>query len=322
MNGNNILIIGPKFFGYEEFLIKKCNELNFNAKFYDERLKGFLFKAIVRLKFKKVISLLIYLKYLRLIKKYKNTEFDKILIISPETIDKRSMLLLKNNFYNSKFILYMWDSLANKNSIEIIKYFDKKITFDNNDAKNYNDFEFLPLYYIDEVYHNLNISLKKYDIALIASLHSDRFQIFKEFYKIAKDKSLNFYFHIYTKNILLYFYFKYIKKIKGLELKYIKFKSLSFKQINKIYNNSKAVIDINHNLQNGLTNRTFEVLASNTKLITFNSNINSYDFYTPENIKILNRSKIEIDNEFINNPFKEISLKNYEVKNWLLNILN
>jgi len=39
-----------------------------------------------------------------------------------------------------------------------------------------------------------------------------------------------------------------------------------------------AVIDINYYSEQGLTNRSFEVLSTQTKLIIFNNNIKSYDF--------------------------------------------
>ena len=75
-------------------------------------------------------------------------------------------------------------------------------------------------------------------------------------------------------------------EISGLE-PYFHFEALSSNEVNDVFVKSKAVIDCPLPKQNGLTMRTFETLALGKKLVTTNKNIAFYDFYTPQNIFIV-----------------------------------
>ncbi|MGE4514729.1 MAG: hypothetical protein AB7E26_13095, partial [Chryseobacterium sp.] len=63
----------------------------------------------------------------------------------------------------------------------------------------------------------------------------------------------------------------------------------------------------NKPFQNGLTIRTFEVLASGKKLITTNSDITNYPFYSPENILVIDRENIQMNPEFFKIDFKKLN---------------
>lgn len=49
--------------------------------------------------------------------------------------------------------------------------------------------------------------------------------------------------------------------------------------------------------------RTFEALAMNTKLITSNINVAEYEFFTPNNIFIVDSNTSEIPLSFFSTPF-------------------
>ena len=96
------------------------------------------------------------------------------------------------------------------------------------------------------------------------------------------------------------------KELDGLE-DFFEFDSLNRNEVLKIFKESKAIIDCPLPNQRGLTMRTFEVLALKRKLITTNKNIKDYEFYTPDNIFIIESDKEIIPMEFINTDFN----KNY-----------
>lgn len=86
-------------------------------------------------------------------------------------------------------------------------------------------------------------------------------------------------------------------------------------------------ISINKDGQEGLTLRVMESIFFEKKLITNNKKIINYDFYTPENIYILD-DLINIDYldiiKFINTPFQKMEeriIKKYTFEFWLDNIL-
>ena len=102
-------------------------------------------------------------------------------------------------------------------------------------------------------------------------------------------------------------YLKYMQLVhrityKKLE-KYFTLSSLNRDQCLDILKKSKAVIDCPIPNQNGLTMRTFEALALNTKLITTNKNIKEYEFYTENNIYVVDDETEAIPTDFFIKPF-------------------
>ena len=81
-----------------------------------------------------------------------------------------------------------------------------------------------------------------------------------------------------------------------------------------------AVLDIQHPTQRGLTMRTFEALAAQTKLITTNSAIQYYDFYDPENIAIIDRESPVLPDGFLDTPYAPVPkgvTDKYSINNWI-----
>ena len=92
------------------------------------------------------------------------------------------------------------------------------------------------------------------------------------------------------------------KQIKGLE-QYFHKESLSRDDVISTFAASAAVIDCPRPHQNGLTMRTFEVLSLERKLITTNENIKKYEFYTPNNIYVIDEEHKSIPKSFFETPF-------------------
>jgi hypothetical protein len=86
---------------------------------------------------------------------------------------------------------------------------------------------------------------------------------------------------------------------------------------------SKIIIDIQHPNQEGLTMRTIETIGAQKKLITTNSNIINYDFYSDDNILVINRGNPEIPDEFITKHYKPLPshiYDKYSINSWIARI--
>jgi spermidine synthase len=73
-------------------------------------------------------------------------------------------------------------------------------------------------------------------------------------------------------------------------------------------------------LQKGLTLRVFEAIGAGKKLITTNQYIQNYSFYNPNNIYIINRENIKLEEAFFQNKYQEISSDLYQrlsIEGWL-----
>ena len=87
----------------------------------------------------------------------------------------------------------------------------------------------------------------------------------------------------------------------------------------------KAVLDIQHPNQTGLTMRTFEVMALQKKLITTNQDIVNYDFYRPENVYVIDRNAPYIETGFFDKAFAHLEpqlLYQYSIESWLKTLLD
>ena len=110
------------------------------------------------------------------------------------------------------------------------------------------------------------------------------------------------------------------KKFRYAKFSEFKFKSLSQDSITKYIEEAKVILDIQHPSQTGLTMRTIEMLGANRKIITTNTDIKNYDFYTPENVFILDRNNPKLDKSFFESSYEQIypQIKfNYSIEGWI-----
>lgn len=236
-------------------------------------------------------------------------------ILSPFIMDK-----LKQKLPYTKFIMYQWDSNKQSQYQDIIQYFDIVKTFDKNDAYNF-DIGYLPLYYSKE-YENLkyNKSEKIYDISFFGAYHSDRLKIIKFVEKFCILNKLEFKYHLYITKMGLFRLFC-LGIIKVSDMKYFKTYTVGIKEILNVYSHSFSILDIELNIQNGLTMRTFEALGSGLKLITTNKNIINEPFYNEENITILHRNDLNLNLNFFKKSFcNDANIEQYTFKNWFYNL--
>lgn len=327
MERKSILLIAPRFFNYENEIKKELENQGMSVEYLDERFNNsFLSKVLIRLKINLLKNYFSNRYYNKIFQKIENEKYDYILFISPETITIKAIEKLKKNCNNSKFILYMWDSFRNRpEAIQLLKYFDKKYSFDKEDCKKYN-LEFLPLFYIDKYKNSFNKKKDylKYKISFIGTAHEDRAKIVEKIKNEFKGYPTFFYLYLASKKI---YWFRKIfdKRLKNLKIENFKFKPLNHEEIVEITNNSEIILDIEREVQTGLTMRTIEIaLGMRKKLVTTNAKVKEYDFYNKNNIFVIDRKNPKITEEFINNDYERISEKiynDYSLKSWIKKVI-
>ncbi|WP_151948815.1 lipopolysaccharide biosynthesis protein [Aliarcobacter butzleri] len=324
LSGKTVLLLAPKFFGYE-LEIKKELE-NFGAKviYFDERPKNdFFTKLFIRLNLKSFISKKIKKYYQSIEKKIVNIKIDYMFLLNVETVPLNFIDKIKNNNLDIKVVTYFWDSLNNrKQSLEYLDYSDSFFSFDSNDININKDIQFLPLFYVND-YKNIatNKNELTYDISFIGTVHSDRYTIIKKIEEQAKEFNLKIYFYFYSPSKILFFFQKLLKRdFKLIEWNDVSFQSLNKSDVLNIIKKSKCIIDIQHPLQTGLTMRTIEILGAKKKLFTTNQDVENYDFYNKKNILIINRNLPKLDINFLKEDYQEINesiYEKYSLSSWL-----
>ena len=317
----NILLIMPKYFGYEEQIKKELERQGANVwLIYENQDEVNFFYRWVYVYAPRYKSTLMDNYYRRRILKIKE-HIDICFIIRGASLTKYVLSWLKNRFKNIKLIMYQWDSVANNpNAILISKFCSKNYTFDPIDAKKYNWY-YRPLFYFDET----NLFDRKYDFTFIGSVHSQRLNLARII--LDKYSSLNNFVYLYS-NIFHYIKQKYIKRNQDFVIslkKNVHFSSLSLVKTNKKFADSKVIIDYTHPNQRGYTMRTIESLGHHCKLLTNNKQIVNADFYDSNNIFIYDCKNFNIPTRFLKTPYYEVksdTYKRYSTANWIKDICN
>ncbi len=308
LQGKKILFLSVSFFKYERAIAKRLAEKGAEVDFYDERPSNSNFsKGIIRFN-KMFYRVKINQYYNRILDEIQDKKYDYFLLIKGEATPSFFLEKIKENNPEMQMIYYNFDPLKEyPQLISHLKYFHKKFTFEYTDSVAYN-LNFRPLFYLDE-YKNLNqhLPLSEYDLVFIGSAHTDRYIVGEKIRAIADRLSLKSYFYYYAMGRVAFRLKQIIdKNLKQFDTAKVSFTKLTHHQIIDFYRKTKSVLDINKPFQDGLTIRTFEVLASGKKLITTNSDIKNYPFYHPDNVLIIDREDIRLPLDFFRSDFKEI----------------
>lgn len=284
-------------------------------------------KILLRLGRKVLLSYFAsYIK--RIVAENKNENFDYVLIVRGEGFSPLAMSVLKEAYPTTCFILYAWDLMATTDVRWILKYFDRVISFDYQDALK-NNMIFRPLFFLPQY-----VTLKKEDITLyqlymVGTITSQqRYRLMKnlELHMDKCGKKNSFYYYI--PSLPSY----WLAKFKGIipffsSKKDYRFSPLSRKEQMKLLSQSAAVVDIPHPLQiSSLNMRPFEAMAAQVKLLTTSKCISKYNFYNEKNIFVMSDTqKIEIPSSFWDSayfPVPESIMNMYSVENWIIDIFD
>ena len=323
LNKKKVLLVVPKYYHYEKEIKKALVEQGAKVIIIYDNLAGCnLYYRMYYIYMKKKYDTVIYKYYKKRLKRIK--KLDVVLAINASSINESIFELIKHYCREeSKFYLYLWDSVKNNShALSISSIFDKVYTFDIDDSQKYG-WKYRPLFYVNRL---TNSNAKKdIDVSYMCTWHSKRAQILRRIKKEIAEQDLVFYNNMYAP-FILFMKHKYINKnleYKQVSLKEISFKSLSLKGCYKLYQKSKVVVDYTHPGQTGLTMSTIECLGNKCKLVTNNTLIKKADFYNENNILVYEDENVEIPREFISTPYESIpdNIYNYySLKNWLKSI--
>ena len=219
----------------------------------------------------------------------------------------------------------MWDSVANKGAQNIIKYFNRKLSFDQKDCNEYGMI-FRPLFYAN----NFNRTDQKldytYDFCFIGTVHSDRATILKSIQDYCEKNGLTYYYYLYVPGKFMYHARRLLSKsFREFDPKYIHTDSITHDKVSEIENQSRCIIDINHPKQTGLTMRTIEMVGLKRKILTTNEHVLNYDFYRPEDEIVIDRNHVRINKEMLRKDYVELSTdvyNKYSIESWVEDIFD
>lgn len=243
---------------------------------------------------------------------------DHILIVKGDGLSARTLQMMRAMATNARVTLYLWDSCRNiPGVLDLAKLCDSVLSFDPLDAARYG-WGFRPLF--SRVQSSAGAELEhQYDWSFVGSLHSDRHRVLRGL--VASAPNLSWYVHCYAQNRFAGFARSY-RDPKTMLPSAVPITSdiMTPQDARNISLRSRAVLDIEHPAQIGLTMRTIETLLDGQKLITTNANVKDYDLYDPSRVQVIDRRNPRFDEGFFGVPFKPIETavsSKYLVDNWL-----
>lgn len=328
--GLRILLICPSNNDYPESIRQVLESEGAKVHYYDERGNPNTLEKVIYRKAPLLLKKKAEAYFAGIIKKEKSFCPNIVLVISPEAITKTAVRHMKRAFKDTRFIVYLWDSMENKSLGDVILEFDECFSFDKRDCNKYG-YKFRPLFFSREYYQHTEDTGKaddrektdyKYDFGFIGTIHSNRPLVINKVRKYCEENSLNYYFFCYVQNRLLLLYWmlksKDVRELHRLHL--VHTKAMPRLETEKKMEQTRCVIDVNHPKQSGLTMRTIEMFGLQRKLATTNKNITKYDFFNPINQIVIDKDKMVLDLELIRKPYVKAAedvYQKYSIDNWI-----
>ena len=160
----------------------------------------------------------------------------------------------------------------------------------------------------------------EYDLSFIGTAHSDRFRIISMIDKsLGSDVTRLWYLFLQAPWVF------YVQKLinsafRRARLEDFRYVPMPFATVQDIFQKSRAIVDMEHPHQTGLTMRTFEAIGAGKKLITTNAHVRNYPFYDPQNIHIIDRSRPSVPDSFLTTPYRPLSSEHhhrFSLAGWL-----
>lgn len=310
-----VLFIGIGFYDYDKIIKEAIEKLGHEVDYFSETPKGFWYTVANRLSLSK-IQQIHKRKHSLNIAQSCGTNYDFIFVIKGDVLTKEALDIIKAKNKKAKTILYLWDSIERiANFRNIRNDFDKIFSFDRIDTQMNPTIVFKPLFYRSE-YNVKNDIEPVYDLFFIGWCHSDRVILLKNIASNLEKQKLKVKFLILVGK-MNYYIFYVTKTIRNMIIK----TPIATTKVVEYCLKSKAVLDLAHPNQTGLTMRTIEVLFGvERKLITTNKDIINYDFYNENNVFIIDRNNLDIPKSFFEGKFKsypEEVRKKLLLENWV-----
>lgn len=247
-----------------------------------------------------------------------NQDYDLIIVFRPDSYEKDFLIRLKNQ--TKRMIAYQWDGIERYPKVkEYIPIFDEFYCF--NLPECVNGIKFSPNFYFESLVSSPVID-KKGDLIYIGYYDELRHKALTRIINELKDTPVHYKLELKT------FDKKSKEKLvtENPEINFID-KIYDYNTLFEIHKNYKIFIDIKQPIHEGLSFRFFEALVLQSKIMTNNESVKTYNFYHPNNILVVDWNKITKKEilDFMAIPYYPLDSKiveEYSFKNWMRRINN
>ena len=320
----HVLLISPLTFSYHLTISDTLSSLGYEVTWWDQSAStSTAYKILLRLFpiFTAFCSERSFRKKLHRINKKVITH---VLVIKGAGLSRQIVFEIKETLTSASLGLYLWDGVENVKGVgSILPLFDSVATFDHVDAKRYN-WSYRPLFGRNLSSRQSIAMTFRFDWCFIGTAHSDRHRVIHRLRQRYGQNMRSFVF-LYFQSPLIFLLRRLLDWTLWLAPKgTLSTKPMMASEVAEVVDSSRAVLDIEHPLQRGLTMRTIETFLAEKKLITTNKHIVTSDLYHTSRVCVINRSDPEIPAKFLDEPYIGISssLKRYySCEGWVEELL-
>lgn len=291
------LILKDNYNSFEQFYIDNMNNESANVQFY------YGSSAFVRKLFTHYGLPLESLWYGEWKKHL--AEYECVIIF--DSIHTPNMVRYIRNHFTKQIIFWHWNPLKKKKDIKILEETRKLCehwTFNPDDAKKYN-MKLNNQFFFFQTGKYEPKKTRAFFVGADKGRYPDLFDIGVALEKVGVIAD----FHI-------------VNQDENDNRKFVEHKYMDYADVLENIENSKIMVEVVQNGQNGLTARTLEAMFFKTKLITNNKQIEHCEFYNKNNIFIWGVDQNNKLQQFVENDFSAIpkeQLYKYSYAGWLDN---
>lgn len=321
--GKTVLLSAPKFFGYETEIAEELRRRGAKVDFLADRPFQSAFMHVLARFARRFVLSLTDRHYRARLAEFGTENYDYVLVVNGQTLSDSLLAELKARHRSATFLFYLWDSLENRASaLKLLPFFDRASCFEPAAAARHG-IRFRPLFYcpaFDQARLDADGSGDTYAISFLGTAHTDRYTIVSRIDRQLVAGTPRFWFlYLQAKWVLL------ANRVLNPGFRKARSSDFSFTPMDRasssmIFWQSKAILDIEHPRQVGLTMRTFETLGAGKKLVTTNPGVRDYVFYDAANICVIDRTDPSIPTAFLETAAKPVSdatRKRYSLAGWV-----
>lgn len=323
LDGQRILFVAPRFFGYDREIADALRARGAQVDWFEDRpYNSAQMTAMTRFAPRAILPFADRL-YCRQLEALAPSHYDHVLVLNGQTVSRTFLKLLRQQFPSACFTLYMWDSLENRaRTVENFSFFDRLLSFDPQSVVEYG-MRLRPLFYT-RVATPVEPRTASYDASFVGTAHSDRYAVITQLQAVL-DPGLRTFWYLYLQSDWLFTAYHLLKPaMRNATRDDFHFAPMNKDHLQQTVEQSLAIVDIEHPRQRGLTMRTFETMGLHRKLITTNSHVKSYDFFDPDNILVIDRHAPVVPAAFFATPYQPLApalFYRYSLDGWIDDVL-
>ncbi|UYO48379.1 hypothetical protein KQX64_20950 [Rhodopseudomonas palustris] len=299
-----LLLICSHFFSYNELIAAQLRQMGYDVVVWDDRVfHTTLYKLLLR-KLSLLTGLATARVYIDKAKLLPQGSLDQILIVKGEGLSRPVLSFLRSRFPQARIGLFLWDAVTNtRNSRRIAPFADYVYTFDPDDARQYG-WHYRPLFAKRD--DGMAYQQSKYDWSFVGTIHSDRARVIRRFRAAVSPARRGFVFGYVPSRLLYLMHLVRDPRIAWEAPGAISLAPMPSAAATRVISSSRAVLDIEHPTQIGLTMRSIETLLSGRKLITTNRTMLDSPLYHPSRVCVIDRANPIVPDRFFDDVFETI----------------